>query len=33
MGTERTVSYSEIVTSNGGCDFVKEQQNNSLSGI
>ena len=30
---ERTVSYSEMVQSNGECGFVKEWQNQSQSGF
>ena len=33
IGKERTVSYSEMVTSNRGCGFVKERQNQNPSGI
>ena len=33
MGMERTVSYSEIVKSNGGSEFIEEQQNQSHSEI
>ena len=33
MGTERKISYSEIIPSNGKRGFVKEHQNQNHIGI